>query len=379
MIYVQSKCILGEKRNSMKILLKNGRIYDPRSGENRKADIAICNGIIHSIGKAIYDADEILDCCDKWIVPSVTDMHVHCFHKRTNLGLYADEIGICKNVRNLVDAGSCGADDIDDFMDDLSEMKTRVKIFINYSSIGLTKNSCELSENCWLDEDKLMKAIKKYPDVICGVKLRASKSVVKDKGTEPIRSGIQFAHRLHLPLMIHVGNEPPKLDEVLSLVEKGDILTHIYHGKKGGLFLENGELNKLAIKKYQKGVLFDVGHGSASFSFDVAEKAFKLGLIPHLISSDLHANNYPDKISSLAEIVTKIYNLGLNERQILDAISIRPAKILHLDNMIQVGNKADLSIVSFNKTDKKRYVDAEGNERIFDKKVVFERLVGSEK
>ena len=47
-------------------------------------------------------------------------------------------------------------------------------------------------------------------------------------------------------------------------------------------------------------------------------------------------------------------------------------------NFIKVGNKADLSIVSFNKTDKKRYVDAEGNERIFDKQVVFERLVGSE-
>lgn len=121
--------------------------------------------------------------------------------------------------------------------------------------------------------------------------------------------------------------------------------------------------------------MFDVGHGSASFNFDTAEKAFAYGLIPHLISSDLHVRNYQKKIQSLSEVVTKIFNLGLNEKQILDAISIRPARILDLKNEIKKGSKADLSIVSFNHSIQKKYVDADGNERVFDKEVIFESLI----
>ena len=131
----------------------------------------------------------------------------------------------------------------------------------------------------------------------------------------------------------------------------------------------------MVIQKYQEGVLFDVGHGSASFNFNIAEKAFSYGIVPHLISSDLHARNYQKKIQSLSEIVTKVYNLGLDERKILDAISIRPAQILNLKNEIKIGDEANISIIAFNDSIKKRYIDADGNERVFDKEVIFEYLI----
>ena len=359
----------------MKILLENGRIYDPRTKINSISSLYIEDGIISAIDSQKREADTIVDCRDKWIIPSITDMHVHCFKDSTKLSLSPDWIGIEQAVGNLVDAGSCGSNNIQEFIKYLKSCSTNVKLFINYSSIGLTQGSGELSNFDWLDEKALEAVLQKYSEIIKGIKLRASQSVVKDKGVEPIRLGAAFAHKYHLPVMVHVGNEPPKLDDVFNELRKGDIVTHIYHGKKGGIILEDGSIDPIAVRKYEEGVLFDVGHGSASFSFNTAEKAIQKGLIPHLISSDLHSGNFQKKISSLAEVVTKIYNLGLSECQIVDAIAIRPAQILDLHNEIKIGGQADISIISFQKSAEKTYRDSDGKERIFDKEVVFEKLI----
>jgi hypothetical protein len=31
--------------------------------------------------------------------------------------------------------------------------------------------------------------------------------------------------------MVHIGSAPPHLDEILALMEKGDVLTHCFNGK----------------------------------------------------------------------------------------------------------------------------------------------------
>ncbi len=359
----------------MRILLKNGRLYDSRTQVNEVKNLLIEAGKIVKISEDIDIADEIIDCEGKWIAPSVCDLHVHCFERMTDLGLDADQIGFQQNVGTLIDAGSCGCANVDQFYQQCQTKQTAIYSFINYAACGLTVKDGELSKKSYIDEARLSAVIHQYPQFIKGIKLRASATVVKDRGIKPIIDGQRFAKVHHLPIMVHIGNQPPQLEQVLELLEKGDIITHIFHGKAGGIFDEQGNLKELVKRKYAQGVWFDVGHGAASFSFEVAEKAIQNHLIPQCISSDLHVRNFKTKIHSLEEIVTKLYGLGMSETEIIEAICIRPALLLQLHNEICVGTTADLSVISFNQCQPYPATDAYGNQRMFDKKVKFEVLI----
>ena len=51
----------------------------------------------------------------------------------------------------------------------------------------------------------------------------------------------------------------------------------------------DGRVSDYSRRASERGVLFDVGHGSGSFSFAAAEAALKEDFAPATISSDIHA------------------------------------------------------------------------------------------
>ena len=62
----------------MKLLLKNGYVVDEANGFDGKADILVEDGRIAECAPNIKaDADEIVDCTGKTIIPGICDMHVH--------------------------------------------------------------------------------------------------------------------------------------------------------------------------------------------------------------------------------------------------------------------------------------------------------------
>ena len=119
-----------------------------------------------------------------------------------------------------------------------------------------------------------------------------SSSVVGKNGTRPLVlvKEIQRENR-QLPLMVHIGNNPPNLDEIADLLTRGDIITHCYNGKPNRILTPSGTLRESIQRALRRGVLLDVGHGTASFSFEVARRAIKLGILPHTISSDIYCRN----------------------------------------------------------------------------------------
>ena len=42
--------------------------------------------------------------------------------------------------------------------------------------------------------------------------------------------------------MVHIGNNPPNLDEIADLLSSGDIITHCYNGKPNRILNPAGEL-----------------------------------------------------------------------------------------------------------------------------------------
>ena len=60
----------------MKILIQNGRVIDPASGLDQKADVAIAAGRIVAIGQAPagFQANRTLDATDALVAPGLVDL-----------------------------------------------------------------------------------------------------------------------------------------------------------------------------------------------------------------------------------------------------------------------------------------------------------------
>ena len=150
-----------------------------------------------------------------------------------------------------------------------------------------------------------------------------------------------------MPLMVHVGDTPSPLGEILSELRPRDILTHCFHGRKHGILDEKGEVLPEVREAVKRGVVLDVGHGVGSFSFEVARRALRAGLTPGTISSDLHYYNVNGPVFDLATTMSKFLLLGLPLSEVLAKTTTTPAALLGLSDRIgslQEGFLADVAI-----------------------------------
>ena len=147
--------------------------------------------------------------------------------------------------------------------------------------------------------------------------------------------------------MVHIGNNPPNLDEIADLLSSGDIITHCYNGKPNRILNPAGELRSSITRALQRGVRLDVGHGTASFSFEVARRAIALGILPHTISSDIYCRNRIDgPVRSLALVMSKFLAIGMTLPQVIACVTVSAAEGLRLSRKgrLEVGFDADLTL-----------------------------------
>ena len=139
--------------------------------------------------------------------------------------------------------------------------------------------------------------IRKYPDVIVGVK--TAHYWTDEPGTRRMRFG---------PRSIAPKNAAPVgqcSGDVRFLAAAGKNLcrpdseenaagrhSHSCVRPAISYLLAGGKLNPILAEARARGVIFDVGHGRGSFWFRNAVPAVKQGFIPDSISTDLHMENF---------------------------------------------------------------------------------------
>ena len=190
-----------------------------------------------------------------------------------------------------------------------------------------------------------------------------SSSVVGKNGTRPLVlvKEIQRENR-QLPLMVHIGNNPPNLDEIADLLTRGDIITHCYNGKPNRILTPSGTLRESIQRALRRGVLLDVGHGTASFSFEVARRAIKLGILPHTISSDIYCRNRMNgPVHSPATVMSKFFSVGLTLPQVIACVTENAASALQLSGKgrLEPGYDADFTLFELRR-EPQVFADAEG-------------------
>ena len=311
-----------------------------------------------------------VDCRGAWLSSGWADLHVHVWHGGTDISIPVEQAGIVRGVTALADAGSAGEATFHGLRKYVLDPRPEtIKAFINIGSIGLV--ACnrvpELIDNRFINTDRTLAVIEKNRDVICGIKVRASGSIVGTWGITPVLIAKHLAEIAGLPLMVHVGEPPPMLDQVFDILTSGDVVTHCFNGKKSGSIMDTPKLITLAKKLSDQGVIMDTGHGAASFDFRVAEEAIRCGLKPDTISTDLHGHNIDGPVYDLATTVSKLHAVGLDFSDCVAAISTKPREFLRIDEgSLTVGDKADLTVFDLVDCDES-VTDSVGNRRKISK------------
>lgn len=328
-------------------------------------DLVIEQGKIAEIIKSGQGTGTVIDCTGMFVSSGWIDLHVHAFPEFKPYGDDIDEIGVKQGVTTLVDAGSTGANRIGELAANSRKAKTNVFAFLNISKIGLERID-ELSKLEWVDQQAVLEAVDTHKEMIVGLKARISQSVVGENGVEPLRIARKLSDETSKPLMVHIGSAPPKIEEVIPLLKKNDVITHYLNGKKNNLFDDGGKPLPVLREAIARGVHLDVGHGTASFSFHVAEAAKANGIHFDTISTDIYkANRLNGPVYGMANLLTKFLSLGYSLEEVIDAVTVNAANWLRKPELgrIQVGEAANLTLFSL-RDEAIQLMDSVGEERI---------------
>jgi dihydroorotase len=103
------------------LLLKGGRVIDPSNGIDGVFDVAVKAGKIARIDKNLPPADAATtaDVTGLVVTPGLIDIHAHLyftFFTTAARSIIPDDLCLSSGVTTVVDAGTSGADNFEDFL-----------------------------------------------------------------------------------------------------------------------------------------------------------------------------------------------------------------------------------------------------------------------
>ncbi len=340
--------------DTLDLLLTGGTVLNPGSGLRQESDVAIMDGRVAAIQPKLprENAKKILDVRGCYVTPGLIDFHVHSFWGVNPYGFNADSLCLASGVTTAIDAGSSGPVNFLGFKKLVNEpSKTRMLAFVAVAQHGVLNDPGELENVRFADPDAAAVSVKESPDVGVGIKVRLHKKGVGDNGREALRLAIQAGDGSRSPVMVHVGDTGISMEEIVDTLRAGDIVTHCYTPQKPSIVDASGHLLIAVRKAQERGVIFDVGHAGGHFDFNLVRRAMGDGLLPNVISSDLHGRlKQPGfgVVGNLPTVLTKFLALGLNLDQIIAMCTINPAVVIGWQDRLgslEVGRDADIAVL----------------------------------
>lgn len=335
------------------LLIKNGTVVDPgaANADRRRGqfDIGINRNRIAAVDTNIPKtaARRVIDATDQYVTAGLVDLHTHVYHSATCWGIRADPIAARSGVTTWLDVGSAGAYNFPGFREFIVQPAvSRIFGLLNISSIGLTAPTWELSNVNYLDVDLCAKMIDLNTDILLGVKVRIDALTTSGTGVEGLRRGIEVAEACQVPVMAHIGKSPPSLEEVVTLLRPGDILTHCFTGNNMRIIDDAGALLDVAKQAWDRGVVMDIGHGAGSFSFETAEAMYSAGYQPDVISSDIHQFSVHGPLFDMPTCMSKFLALGMSLDEVVAASTVRPAEVMGMADEVGTLNPGALADVA---------------------------------
>ena len=368
----------GQTRESepFDLILKGGRVLDPSQSLDAANDVAVSDGKVAVIAPDLNSAEakQTVDVRGYLVTPGLIDLHVHGFQGVSHAGIPLDPYCIGRGVTTAVDAGTSGADSFSGFRRYVIDTSsTRVLAFLNISRVGLISPVGELIDRRMIDRSVALRIAQEHADVIVGIKVRCSHFVTGTNDLEAVQLARSVGDAIGKPLMIHVGFPHSPIEKILQLARPGDIVTHAFRGPgEGGVIGPDRRVSDYVRAAAKRGVLFDVGHGSGSFSFEAAEAALQEGFLPSSISSDIHTSSILGPAFDLLTTLSKFLLLGMSLEKVIELSTLGPARaILRAETFgsLQPGRPADITVLA-QVHGKFNLVDSKKKQRVATQKLV---------
>jgi len=334
------------------LLIKGGTVVDPGQNLHTALDVAVKNGKILELSPDIpaARARSIVSAKGKIVTPGLVDAHVHVFEGMGPIPVNADLYCLERGVTTAVDTGSTGYAGIVAFKKYvIRPSATRIYALLDINGFGVMMGlTGEYGNLDWVNSQSTVRAAEENKPEVVGIKCRLSRETTGSNDLEVLKRALEAAKASNLPLMVHLGDSYSPLPEIVGQIRKGDVLTHCFNGRPNGILDANGKLRPEVKEARERGVLFDVGHGSNSFDFDVAEKCLQQNLSPDTISSDIATTSINGPNYDLITTTSKFLALGLNLDQVIERVTVRPTRMFNFGTelgTLRPGTGADISIL----------------------------------
>lgn len=343
------------------ILIQNGRLIDPGNGLDQMLDVYIEDGKVSAVEKKISNnADINIDASGMLICPGLIDIHSHHFygtehnHYLSN-GFYAvppDGFTFRSGVTTVLDPGGAGWKNLHIFKKNvINQSKTRVLALVNIVGEGMRGNPWEQDVKD-MDPALASRAAEENRDCVVGFKVAhflAEDWVAVDRVVE---AGILS----NLPVMIDFGGDdshtPLSIEKLfMDKLRPGDIYTHVFTDLKRRdpiIDPSSKKLKPFLHAAREKGIIFDVGHGGASFAYSQAIPAMEDGFYPDTISTDLHIDSMNAAMKDQLNVMSKFLAMKMSLYDVIKASTCDAAKAIGRNELgnLSVGSEADIAILN---------------------------------
>ena len=337
------------------LLLKNGQIFDPLKKSFQKGDVAVTGGKITRIGSPgeAEKGSEVIDASGCIVTPGLIDLHVHIFYLVHRISIHPAQLVPRAGTTTMVDGGSAGAANFEalkEFI--LTKSDLNLLAFLNISLLGQVfemqipgvPSMHEYEDLRLVNVTETVKCIEQNRDFIVGLKVRAFPGLTN---LTPIYAAVEAAEEADVPIMIHTAPPPPAVSQYLPLLRAGDIVTHLYHPRPGGLLDRNGKIRSEYREARERGVLMDVGLDRWHTDFEVMKRGMGQGFCPDIISTDVTRFNVEPLVRDLLFTASKVMAAGLPLPEALTAMTLNPARAIKRPEMAELkeGGPANLTVL----------------------------------
>ena len=326
------------------LVVKGGRVIDPSGRIDLVRDVAVANGRIAAVAAGIpVGGAQIIDARGKFVVPGLIDIHTHTARFREGPGMVLKD-----GVTGWIDAGSQGADHIEDTIAVAKSAPQQARVLINIGRAGIIPegDTMDLSR---ADVEACRNAIARNRDAIVGVKARLSRDVAGPNDYEVLRRAQQVATSFNLPVMIHMGQTITPLGKLIDLLKPGDIVTHMYAPPPNSIIDMNGRIIPEVMAARRRGVWFDVGNGQTGhMRWDTIDQIVKANFWPDTFSTDWNTNAHMTGVIDFPNCMSKFLMLGMPLEDVIARATVNAAKIFPVfrgRGTLAAGAPADIAVL----------------------------------
>ena len=326
------------------LIIRGGRAIDPSLRVNATRDVAITGGRIAAVEADIAaDAAEVIDAAGKVVVPGLLDVHTH--YARDEEGPL---VGLAGGVTGWVDAGSAGADDIDDMVAIAKSAPQPAGLLINIGRAGILPDGDTMDLRL-ADVGAAREAVARNRDVVMGVKARLTRGVAADD-VEVLRRAQEVAASFNLPVMIHMGQTASPLPRLLDQLKRGDVVTHMFAPPPNSIIDDDNHILPDVLTARRRGVWFDVANGrTGHLRWDTFDAIVQAGFWPDTVSTDgSTTSRTAESVIDFPNVLSKFLNFGMTLDQVVAFATTNASRIFplfHDRGTLNVGAPADVAVL----------------------------------